>query len=70
MSAADFSTSPDELIYICKYLSRLELDRRAMLLYEEVAKIEPLRSEAYGLGLKAAERCDDVDGVRAIRWFE
>ena len=31
MSAADFSTSADELMYIAQYLSRLGLDRRAML---------------------------------------
>jgi hypothetical protein len=64
MSAADFSTSADELMYISQYLSRLGLDRRAMLLYQQVAKVEPLRSEAYLLGLRAAERCDDLAGVR------
>ncbi len=64
MSAADFSTSPDELMYIAQYLSRLALDRRAMLLYQQVAKLEPLRSEAYALGLRAAERCDDLAGIR------
>jgi hypothetical protein len=64
MSAADFSSSVDELMYIAQYLSRLGLDRRAMLLYQQVAKIEPLRSEAYALGLRAAERCEDVAGIR------
>jgi hypothetical protein len=64
MSAADFSTTADELLYIAQYLSRLGLDRRAMLLYQQVIKIEPLRSEAYALGLRAAERCDDLPGLR------
>ena len=64
MSAADFSTSPDELMYIAQYLSRLGLDRRAMLLYQQVAKLEPLRSDAYALGLRAAERCDDLAGIQ------
>ena len=45
MSAADFSTSPDELMYIAQYLSRLGLDRRAMLLYQQVAKLEPMRAK-------------------------
>ena len=63
MSAADFSTSPDELMYIAQYLTRLGLDRRAMLLYQQVAKLEPMR-DAYALGLRAAERCDDLDGVQ------
>jgi hypothetical protein len=64
MSAADFSTSADELMYIARYMSRLGLDRRAMLLYQQVVKIEPLRSEAYALGLRSAERADDVAGIR------
>jgi hypothetical protein len=64
MSAADFSTSPDEMMYVAQYLSRLGLDRRAMLVYQQVAKLEPLRSEAYALGLRAAERCDDLAGVQ------
>jgi hypothetical protein len=64
MSAADFSTSADELMYIAQYLSRLGLDRRAMLTYQQVVKIEPLRCEAYALGLRAAQRCDDIAGIR------
>lgn len=64
MSAADFSTSADELMYIAKYLSRLGLDRRAMLVYQQVAKVEPLRSEAYAAGLRAAERANDLAGIR------
>jgi hypothetical protein len=64
MSAVDFSTSPDELMYIAQYLSRLGLDRRAMLLYQQVAKLQPLRSEAYALGLRAAERAEDLAGVK------
>ncbi|HEY3391839.1 MAG TPA: hypothetical protein VGK58_03980 [Lacipirellulaceae bacterium] len=64
MSAVDFSTSSEELMYIAQYLSRLGLDRRAMLLYQQVAKLEPLRSEAYALGLRAAERAEDLAGVQ------
>jgi hypothetical protein len=64
MSAADFSTSADELMYIAQYLSRLGLERRAMLLYQQVAKLEPLRGEAYALGLRAAERAEDLAGVQ------
>ncbi len=64
MSAVDFSTSADELMYVAQYLSRLGLDRRAMLLYEQVVKIEPLRCEAYALGLRSAERCDEIAGIR------
>jgi hypothetical protein len=63
MSAADFSTTPDELMYIATYLSRIGLDRRAMQLCQQVVKLEPLRSEAYALGLHAAQRCNDLSGI-------
>ncbi len=64
MSAADFSTSADELMYIAQYLSRLGLDRRAMLVCQQVVKLEPLRSEAYALGLRAAERSENLAGIQ------
>ncbi len=64
MSAADFSTSADELMYIAQYLTRIGLDRRAMLVCQQVAKVVPLRGEAYALGLRAAEQCNDLAGVR------
>ncbi|MEX0587134.1 MAG: hypothetical protein WD176_10850, partial [Pirellulales bacterium] len=63
MSAADFSTVPDELMYIAQYLSRLSLNRRAMQLYQQVAKLEPLRGDAYALGLRSAQQCDDLAGI-------
>ena len=64
MSAADFSRSPDELMYIAQYLSRLDLNERALQLYQQVVKVDPLRSEAYALGLRSAERADDLAGVQ------
>jgi hypothetical protein len=64
MSAADFSTTPDELMYIATYLSRIGLDQRALQLCQQVVKLEPLRSEAYALGLHSAQRCNDLAGVQ------
>ena len=64
MSAADFSTSNDELMYIAQYLSRLGLDRRAMLVCQQVTKTEPLRKEAYAMGLRFAQANNDIAGVR------
>jgi hypothetical protein len=63
MSAADFATTPDELMYIAGYLSRSGLDRRALQLCQQVVKIQPLRREAYALGLRSAQRNDDVAGI-------
>ena len=64
MSAADFSTSADELMYIAQYLSRLGSIGGRCCSISKWSKIEPLRSEAYALGLRAAERCDDMAGIR------
>jgi von Willebrand factor type A domain len=63
MSAADFSSTPDELMYISEYMARIGLDRRAYQLCQQVIKLEPLRCEAYALGLKAAQKCDDLVGI-------
>ena len=64
MSACDFSTSPDELMLIAQYLSHLELDQRAVEIYRQVIKISPLHSEAYALALRAAQRAEDITGIR------
>ncbi|MEM6331698.1 MAG: hypothetical protein AAF790_15815, partial [Planctomycetota bacterium] len=63
MSAADFSTTPDELMLVAHYLLNLERDRRAIQVYQQVAKVDPNRTEVYLLTLRAAERADDLDGI-------
>ncbi len=63
MSATDFATTPDELMYIASYLSRTGHDRRALQLCQQVVKIQPLRREAYALGLRSAQRSDDLAGI-------
>ena len=65
MSACDFSSTPDELMLIAQYLSRIELDHRAVEVYRQVIKLSPLDYEAYALALRAAQRVEDV---AAIRW--
>lgn len=64
MSAADFSRSADELVYIAEYLTHLDLHARALQLYQQVVKIDPLRSEAYALGLRSAQRADSLPGIQ------
>ena len=65
MSACDFSSTPDELMLIAQYLSRIGLDSRAVEVYRQVIKVSPLDYEAYALALRAAQRVEDV---AAIRW--
>jgi hypothetical protein len=64
MSAADFADNVDDLLFLALFLSRNQMDTRALQLYRQVARIEPLRAEPYALGLQAAERMDDIDGLK------
>ena len=64
MSACDFSNSPEELMLIANYLSHIGIDSRAVEIYRQIVKVSPLHHEAYALGLRAAQRANDVDAVR------
>ncbi len=65
MSAIDFSTGPNHMLVVAALMSRLDLDARALKLYQDVSQMEPLRPEPYAAGLAVAERLEDED---AIRW--
>jgi len=64
MSACDFVSSPDELLLIGRYLSHIGLDTRAVTVYRQIAKISPMHREAYAFGLRAAQRVEDLAGIR------
>ncbi|MCA9241075.1 MAG: hypothetical protein KDA37_12785, partial [Planctomycetales bacterium] len=64
MSAADFSTTPEDLMLIAHYLVKLNLDSRAIQVMQQVVKLDPQRYDAYLVGLAAAERSGDQDGLR------
>jgi len=65
MSAIDFSSGPNHMLVVASLMSRLDLDARALKLYQDVSQMEPLRPEPYSWGLKAAKRLEDEE---AIRW--
>jgi len=64
MSACDFSSSPDELLLIAQYLSRIDLDARTVSVCRQIVKLSPLHREAYVLGLRSAQRAEDRAGIR------
>jgi hypothetical protein len=64
MSAADLAQSPADLIYLAAYLERLEMDRRALSLYREVALLDSSWIEPCLHGLRVAKRLRDVDGIQ------
>ena len=64
MSACDFCESPEELMLIAQYLAHSDCDARALGIYRQVVKIAPQQYEAYALGLRAAQRAEDLAGIR------
>jgi hypothetical protein len=64
MSAADFATTPDELLNLAVYMEHVGLDARALEIYRQVAELQPLRPDPYAYGLAVAKRTDNTDGLR------
>ena len=64
MSACDFSSTPEQLILIARYLTKIGLDGRAVDVYRQAAKVTPLNHEVFALGLEAARRTGDLDDLR------
>lgn len=69
MSAVDLSNNPEDLMRIAEYMVRSNLgqgalQRRALELYRQVARMQPLRPEPYVYGLQIARHLDDVEGLK------
>jgi hypothetical protein len=64
MSGVDFSQSSNELMYVAQYLARTGFEKRALQIFEQVSKAEPLRPEPYLYGLQLSQRLNDADGIR------
>ena len=75
LSAADFASSPVELMQLANYLARFGSDRQAIRLCRQLVRIDPANREAYALAMAVAARSDDADalawacpGVLAHEW--
>jgi hypothetical protein len=64
MSAVDFASSPDEVLFVGAYLARSGLPKRALSVFQNVAINDPYRPEPYMQGLKAAQAAEDLDGIQ------
>jgi len=65
LSAADFATSPTELMQLAYYLARSGSDAQAIRVCRRVTRSDPAHREAYALAMSLAARGDDVV---ALRW--
>ncbi|MBI1902232.1 MAG: VWA domain-containing protein [Planctomycetia bacterium] len=74
LSAADFATGVDDLLYLAQYLGRAgtffapeaqtRFQKRALRLLQQAAEIDPARVEPLAMGLELARQTDDLDAVR------
>jgi hypothetical protein len=60
LSAADFASSPVELMQLANYLARFGSDRQAIKLCRQLTRIDPANREAYALAMTVAARTDDA----------
>ncbi len=78
LSLTDFNaTDVPNLLGSAAYLVRLGAEKQALNLYQQVSRLQPTRPEPYLLGLRLAEKLDDVEagiwagtGILTYYWFE
>ena len=75
LSAADFASSPVDLMQLANYLARFGSDRQAIRLCRQITRMDPANREAYALAMTVAARSDDAaaltwacPGVLAHEW--
>ncbi|HZZ74019.1 MAG TPA: hypothetical protein VFE24_17330 [Pirellulales bacterium] len=64
MSAADFASSPSDLMYLAAYMNKLGFSARAFKLYREVATLDPTMPAAYMQALETAKSLNDPEGIK------
>ncbi|MDO4550165.1 MAG: hypothetical protein Q4C96_02815 [Planctomycetia bacterium] len=67
LSAQEFCESPDQMMFIAAYLSRLGFTQRALDIYRQLGEIFPDSPEPFLQGLNLAKRAD-VNNEEGIRW--
>ena len=65
LSAADFATSPVELLALANYLARFGSSKQAIRVCKQVTALDPANREAHALAMSLAARGDDIS---ALRW--
>ena len=64
LSAVDFADTPEEVLHVAGQLQMVGCDAAALRLCQSVAGVQPYRREAYVMGMRLAEKLDDVDGMQ------
>ncbi|HTN77716.1 MAG TPA: hypothetical protein VL096_20805, partial [Pirellulaceae bacterium] len=64
MSAVDFAATPEDMMLVALYMTRIGLDERALQIFRDVSTIDPLRPDPYMQGLEVAKRLNDISGIQ------
>ncbi len=64
MSAVQFASTTNDLMFVAVYMSREGFDARALKLFRQAAQLEPTRYEPYMHGLEVALRLKDAEGIQ------
>jgi hypothetical protein len=64
MSAVDLSDDPNEAMYMAKYMASHGMEKRAIRMLKDFAVTNPTRTEPFVLGLQAAQKINDIEGIK------
>ncbi len=64
MSAVDLSSDVNDMLYAAHYMAHHDMEKRAIGLCEDIARAYPTRTEPILMGLRAANRIQDINGIR------
>ncbi len=63
LSAVDFAESPDDVLHVAARLEEIGSHAAALRLCRNVAELDSQRREPYVMGLRIAQRINDIDGL-------
>ena len=64
MSAVDLSTDDNDVLYAAQYMAVNGMEKRAIRLLKGYSRNNPTRTEPFVIGLRAAQRTKDLDGIK------
>jgi hypothetical protein len=64
LSAADFATSPAELMQLAYYLARYGAESQAVKICRRITRADPTNREAFALAMTLGKKANDIDTLR------
>ena len=64
MSAVDLSTNDDDVLYAAQYMAVNGMESRAIRVLKSYSRNNPTRTEPFVIGLKAAQRTGNLEGIK------